>query len=100
MESIDEEVTYLKGYLERQEEREMREEEQAMRETQEYEERRQMNEHIWQQSEANCQLERRYHPFSGNQGSLLTFNDLYEHPKDQVKLSFCGFWLRKKGNKG
>ena len=48
--SIEEGATYFRGYVERQEEREMRriqqEEEQAMREAREYEERR-MNELIW-----------------------------------------------------
>jgi len=50
------------------------EEERAMREAREYEERRRMNELIWQQSEAICQLEQQFAPFSGNQGSSSTFS--------------------------
>jgi len=53
MASTDEGVNYFRGYVERQEEGEMRrilqEEKWAMREAREYEERRQMNELIWQQ---------------------------------------------------
>jgi len=70
-------VTYFRGYVEHQEEREMiqiqHEEERAMRKAREYEEKRQMNGLIWQQSEAICQLEWCYHPFPGDQGSSLTF---------------------------
>ena len=50
MASIDEGVNYFRGYVERQEEGEMKriqqEEKWAMREAREYEERRQMNELI------------------------------------------------------
>jgi len=56
MESIKEGVTYFRGLVNCQEERELRrmrrEEEQAMRKAWECEERRRMNEFIWQQSEA------------------------------------------------
>ena len=52
MDSIEEGVSYFRGYVDRQEAREerhmCREEERAMREAQEYEERRRMNELLWQ----------------------------------------------------
>ena len=55
MDSIEEGVLYFYGYVDRQEAREerhmRREEERAMREAQEYEERRRMNELLWQQLE-------------------------------------------------
>jgi len=61
MDSIEEGVSYFRGYVDRQEAREeqrmRREEERAMREAREYEERRRMNEILWQQSEAIRQLE-------------------------------------------
>jgi len=56
MDSIKEGVLYFRGYMDRKEAREeqrmRREEERAMREAREYEERRRMNELLWQQSEA------------------------------------------------
>ena len=90
MASIDEGVNYFRGYVERQEEGEMRriqqEEKWAMREAREYEERRQMNELIWQQFEAIRQLHRHYHPFPSDQGSSSTFTPFPPHfwmPLDQ-----------------
>jgi len=83
MDSIKEGVSYFRGYVDRQEAREerriCREEERAMREAREYEERRRMNELLWQQSEAIRQLEQRFAPFSGNQGSSSTFSPFSPH---------------------
>jgi len=83
MDSIEEGVSYFRGYVDRQEAREerrmRREEERAMREAREYEERRRMNELLWQQSEAIRQLEQRFAPFPGDQGSSFTFSPFSPH---------------------
>jgi len=51
MNSIEDDVSYFRGYVDRQEAREerrmRREKERAMREAREYEERRRMNELLW-----------------------------------------------------
>ena len=85
-----------------------REEEWAMREAREYEERRRMNELLWQQSEAIRQLEQRFAPFraikeapphfhpfrriSGHHLGLMEPNDceLFPHPALTFTLSICG----------
>ena len=43
------------------------------------EERRRMNELLWQQSEAIRQLEQRFAPFPGHQGSSSTFSSFSPH---------------------
>ena len=83
MDSIEEGVSYFRGYVDRQEAREeqrmCREEEWAMREAREYEERRRMNELLWQQSEAIRQLEQRFASFPGDHGSSSTFSPFPPH---------------------
>jgi len=83
MDSIEEGVSYFRGYVDRQEAREerhmRREEERAMREAWEYEERRRMNELLWQQSEAIRLLEQRFAPFLGDQRSSSTFSPFPPH---------------------
>uniref|UniRef100_A0A7C9CVS4 Uncharacterized protein n=1 Tax=Opuntia streptacantha TaxID=393608 RepID=A0A7C9CVS4_OPUST len=82
MDSIEEGFSYFRRYVDRQEAREKRmhrEEERAMREAREYEERRRMNELIWQQSEAIRRLEQRFAPFPGNPGSSSTFSPFPPH---------------------
>jgi len=69
LDSIEEGVTHFRGYIDRQEQREMRriqrEEEQAIQEAREYEERRRMNTLLWRQSESIRQLEERFRSFPG-----------------------------------
>jgi len=83
MDSIEEGVSYFRGYVDRKEAREerrlRREEDRAMREAREYEERRRMNELIWQQSEAIRRLEHCFAPFPGDQGSSSTFSPFPPH---------------------
>jgi len=83
MDSIEEGVSYFRGYVDRQEAMEKRrmrhEEERAMREAREYEERRRMNELLWQQSEAIRQLEQLFAPFPGDQGNSSTFSPFPPH---------------------
>ena len=55
------------------------EEERAIREAREYEERRRMNELLWQQSEAIRQLEQRFASFPGDHGSSSTFSPFPPH---------------------
>ena len=73
MDSIEEGVSHFRGYIDRQEQRELRriqrEEERAMREAREYEDHRRMNELLWRQSESIRQMEERLRSFLGNQGS-------------------------------
>lgn len=73
MDSIEEGVSYFRGFVDRQEEREQRriqrEEERAMREAREYEDHRRMNELLWRQSESIRQMEERLRSFQGDQGS-------------------------------
>ena len=77
MDSIEEGVSYFRGFVDRQEEREQRqiqrEEEQAMRKAREYEERRRMNELLWCQLESIQQLEEHLRSFQGDQGSSSSF---------------------------
>lgn len=67
MDSIEDGVSYFRGFVDRQEERErrriQREEERAMLEAREYEERRRMNELLWRQSESIRQMEERLRSF-------------------------------------
>jgi len=83
MDSIEEGVPYFHGCVDRQEAREERrircEEERAMREAREYEERRRMNELLWQQSKAIRQLEQRFASFPGDHGSSSTFSPFPPH---------------------
>ena len=77
MDSIAAGVTYFRGFVDGQEEREQRriqrEEERAMREAQEYAERRRTNELLWRQSESLRQLEGRLHAFQGAPGGSPSF---------------------------
>ena len=70
-------MTYFRDFVDRQEEREQRriqrEEDRAMREAREFEERRQMNELIWRQSESIRQMEERFHSFQGTAGGSFLF---------------------------
>ena len=69
MDSIEEGVSQFRGYIDRQEQRELRriqhEEERAIREARQYEERRRMNELLWRQSELIRQLEEHFRSFQG-----------------------------------
>ena len=50
-----------------------------MREAREYEERRRMNELLWQQSEAIRQLEQRFASFPSDHGNSSTFSPFPLH---------------------
>ena len=62
-------MSHFRGYIDRQEQRELRriqrEEERAISEAREYEERRQMNELLWRQSETIRQLDESFRSFPG-----------------------------------
>lgn len=77
MDSIEEGVSHFRGYIDRQEQRELRriqrEEERAMREAREYDDRRRMNELLWRQSESIRQMEERLRSSQGDQGSSSSF---------------------------
>ena len=69
MDSIEEGVSHFRGYIDRQEQREMRwiqrEEERAIRDVRQYEERRRMNDLLRRQSESIWQLDERVRSFPG-----------------------------------
>jgi len=83
MDSIEDGVSYFRGYVDRQEAREEqrmhREEERAMREAREYQERRRMNELLWQQFEAIRHLEQQFASFPGDHRSSPTFSPFPPH---------------------
>jgi len=87
MDSIEEEVSYFRGFVDRQKERDQRriqrDEEEAMREAREYEERRQMNKLPWSQSESIRQMEECLGSFQGSQGgssSIPSYDSSTIHP--------------------
>ena len=77
MDSIEEGVSYFRGFIDHQEEREhrqiQREEEQAVREAREYEEHWQTNELLWHQSESIRQIEECLCSFQGDQRGSSSF---------------------------
>ena len=83
MDSINASITYFRGFVECQEEREQRrtqrEEERAMREAREFEERRRMNELFWRQSESIRQMVEPLRAFQGAPGGSPSFPSTF-HP--------------------
>ena len=77
MDCIEEGVSYFRGFVDCQEEREhwriQRGEERGMREAREYEERRQTNELLWRQSESIRQMEEGLRSFQGDQSGSSSF---------------------------
>ena len=77
MDSIEEGVSHFCGYIDRQEQRELRrlqrKEERAIRDAHQYEERRRMNDLLWRQSESIRQMEERLRFFSGAQSGSSSF---------------------------
>ena len=78
MDSIEEGVSHFRGYIDRQEQRELRriqrEEERAIREARAYEEQRRTNDLLWRQSDTIRQLEERLRSFPGTPaGSSSSF---------------------------
>ena len=77
MDSMEEGVSYFRGFVDLQEEWEQRqiqrEEERAMRGAHEYEECQRMNKLLWRQSESIRQIEERLRSFQGDQSGSSSF---------------------------